>query len=329
MQRSIKLSALTLLLLINFVSFAETESIEIAAPSLSNALLEVANKQSLFVYLPPSYGSSNKKYPVIYYLHGYGGDAQEAFSITRVLDEYIVADKAQDVIVVGVNGNNQFGGSFYANSPVTGNWRDFVIKDVIRYIDGNYRTLAQADYRGITGYSMGGYAAINIAFKHPDKFKHLFSLSPGLFDEKGLDIATKQWTNEGWNVFMNGYAAAFAYKENSKHWSRWDDKSPAIRNKWASGFGNLPEKVNQYLAQTEQLTSLHIEYGNKDRFTWIVDGSRYLVKLLKDRGVEVSELDHNRGHDLGSSQADHIIKFFSLAFAKAAKNSPQQLAKHK
>jgi len=313
----------------SLLTLADVETVSIDAPSLSNATVRTDLKQSLYIYLPSSYTSSNKNYPVMYYLHGYGGKTSEADAIGRKLENYIRADKAEEMIVVGINGNNQFDGSFYANSPVTGNWRDFVVNDVISYIDDNYRTLAQAEYRGIVGFSMGGYAAINIAFKHPDSFKHLFSLSPGLFDEKGLDIATKQWIMGGWHVFMKGYGAAFAYNVNSNHWSEWDDRSPLIRAKWASGFGNLSEKVKHYLAQPEQLSSLHIEYGNKDRFTWIPDGSKYLVKLLKNKGVRVTEFDHKRGHDLGSSQADHIINFFSSAFSNVAKNSPQQLSKHK
>lgn len=312
---------LSSLLFISFCTLAEVETINIAAPSLANAKLDVAEKQGLYIYLPPSYGSSNKQYPVMYYLHGYGGNANEARIITRTLDNYILADKAQEMIVVGINGNNQFGGSFYANSPIIGNWRDFVIKDVVDYIDSNYRTLAKADYRGIVGYSMGGYAAINIAFKHPDKFKHMFSLSPGLFDEKGLDIATQQWKNEGWSTFMNGYGAAFAYKENTKDWSDWNEKSAVIRTKWASGFGNLPAKVDDYLQLPEQLTSIHIEYGGQDRFSWIPQGSRYLVKLLKNKAVSVSEVDHKRGHHIGSIQSDHIINFFSTAFSRVDSNA--------
>ncbi|KGJ91695.1 alpha/beta hydrolase-fold protein [Colwellia psychrerythraea] len=281
-------SVLSSLFFISFSTFAEVVAINIAAPSLANAKLDVREKQGLYIYLPSSYGSTNKQYPVMYYLHGYGGNANEASVITNTLDNYILADKAQEMIVVGINGNNQFGGSFYANSPVTGNWRDFVTKDVISYIDNNYRTLAKADYRGIVGYSMGGYAAINIAFKHPDKFKHLFSLSPGLFDEKGLDIATRQWRNEGWSTFMNRYGAAFAYKGNTNNWFDWNETSAVIRTKWASGFGNLPAKVDDYQQLSEPLTSIHIEYGSKDRFTWIPQGSRYLVKLLKNKTIKVN-----------------------------------------
>lgn len=53
------------------------------------------------------------------------------------------------MIVVGVNGANSLGGSFYVNSPVTGNWEDYLVNDVITYIDTNYRTLAKSSGRGL------------------------------------------------------------------------------------------------------------------------------------------------------------------------------------
>ena len=62
----------------SFLTFADNDSIVIDAPSLSNATIDTASKQNLYIYLPPSYASSNKQYPVMYYLHGYGGKANEA-----------------------------------------------------------------------------------------------------------------------------------------------------------------------------------------------------------------------------------------------------------
>ena len=78
------------------------------------------------------------------------------------------------------------GGSFYVNSPVTGNWEDFITQDVVGYVDSHFRTLAQAESRGITGHSMGGFGALNIAMHRPDVFSAVYSMSPGLFDENGL-----------------------------------------------------------------------------------------------------------------------------------------------
>ncbi|MFX0102319.1 MAG: alpha/beta hydrolase [Candidatus Hodarchaeota archaeon] len=70
-------------------------------------------------------------------------------------------------------------GSFYLNSPSTGNYRDFIIKDVISHVDSNYRTLANKQKRALMGGSMGGYGTISIAIFHPDKFIAASSLSPG------------------------------------------------------------------------------------------------------------------------------------------------------
>ncbi len=62
--------------------------------------------------------------------------------------------------MVIVNGYNILEGSFFNNSPITGNWEDFVVKDVVNYIDANFRTLPSADSRALIGLSMGGYGAL-------------------------------------------------------------------------------------------------------------------------------------------------------------------------
>jgi len=290
----------------------------IDAPSLQGAHLDNGKQQQLVVYLPPSYYTSNEQFPVIYYFHGYGGNAAESKVIGGAnLDRMIKTGEAQPMIVVGINGNNKFGGSFFVNSPVIGHWEDFVTDDVVTYIDTNYRTLAQPKSRGLAGFSMGGYSAINIAFKHSEQFKHVFSLSPGFFDENGLDNATKQWISNGWDDFLDGYAAAFAVNlesKTSKKWNQWDANSAAVRAMWSSGFGDVKGKVAHYLQQKQSLSSIHIEYGRNDFFKWIPQGSRYLVKELRAHNVNVEEVEHPNGHDLGRKQAEHIITFFSKAF---------------
>ena len=82
------------------------------------------------------------------------------------------------MIVVAANGFNAYGGSFYTNSPVTGNWEDFIVRDLVGNIDANYRTIARAESRGIAGHSMGGYGAMMLAMKHPELFSAVYALSP-------------------------------------------------------------------------------------------------------------------------------------------------------
>jgi len=87
---------------------------------------------------------------------------------------------------VGSGFHNVFWGSFYANSPVLGNWEDFVVSDLVNYVESNFRTLQSPDFRGIAGFSMGGLGALNIGMKHPDVFGATYAIAPALFDKTGL-----------------------------------------------------------------------------------------------------------------------------------------------
>ncbi|MFB0561379.1 MAG: alpha/beta hydrolase [Candidatus Lokiarchaeia archaeon] len=79
-------------------------------------------------------------------------------------------------------------GSFYLNSPYTGNFEDYIVKDVIGYVDANYRTIPDKQHRGLAGGSMGGYGALSIPIHHPEKFIATASLSPGNIDFDSLDL---------------------------------------------------------------------------------------------------------------------------------------------
>ena len=73
-----------------------------------------------------------------------------------------------------------FEGSFYSNSSLTGNWDEFESKELVEYLDKNYRTLPNRESRGIAGHSMGGYGAFKIGMLHPEVFSSIYALSPGL-----------------------------------------------------------------------------------------------------------------------------------------------------
>jgi S-formylglutathione hydrolase FrmB len=165
----------------------------IPAPSLGENLFQEPTEQPVVVYLPPSYASTSKRYPVVYLLPGFQTDVSafvngtyQGYNLQASMDSLINKGAAAEMIVVVANGRNFLGGSFYVNSPVTGNWEDFIVRDVVRYVDENYKTIARADARGITGHSMGGTGALNIAMRHPDVFCAVYALSPGLFDRTGM-----------------------------------------------------------------------------------------------------------------------------------------------
>ena len=111
------------------------------------------------IYLPPDYDHTTHRYPVIYYLHGFGWSdslqiASDHFDL--LLDKAIITRKIRPIIVVMPNEYTLYRGSYYTNSSLTGNWADFTAKNLVDYVDQHYRTIPNKDSRGITGHSMGG-----------------------------------------------------------------------------------------------------------------------------------------------------------------------------
>ena len=132
------------------------------------------------IYLPLNYDSSNQRYPVIYYLHGFMGTDSISSAMKTILDKGISTGKIRPYIFVISNQYTIFEGSFYSNSSLTGNWSDFTAKELVEHIDKNFRTIANRESRGIAGHSMGGYGAFKIAMLYPDVFSIVYALSPGL-----------------------------------------------------------------------------------------------------------------------------------------------------
>ena len=141
----------------------------------------------MYVYTPAGYDEGTKKYPVLYLLHGAGGDEDAWSSMGRavqIMDNLIAAGKAEPMIVVMTNGNAtqaaatvdyptaeaQGGMMGMGGFDNTGSFEKSIIDDVIPFIDKNYRTLADRDHRAIAGLSMGGAHTTYAALNHLDKF---------------------------------------------------------------------------------------------------------------------------------------------------------------
>jgi S-formylglutathione hydrolase FrmB len=112
------------------------------------------------VYLPPSYDNSKDQYPVVYLLHGSGGNQHEFSFADTIADELILTGQMREMIMVGVDGTSRYSISYYANSVLNGNCGDYIARDLVNYIDSNYRTIASSSNRAIAGFSTGGYGAV-------------------------------------------------------------------------------------------------------------------------------------------------------------------------
>ncbi|MEO5579552.1 MAG: alpha/beta hydrolase-fold protein [Gemmatimonadaceae bacterium] len=157
----------------------------VPAPSLRVNLVGDPAQRLATVYLPPGYSSHpRRRYPVVYLLHGFAADhrafirgAYQNLNIRVSMDSLIRAGLIRDMIVVTPNARTAYDGSFYANSPVTGNWEDFIVRDLVSFMDRRYRTVRSAKGRGIAGHSMGGYGALGIGMKNPGTFSSIYALS--------------------------------------------------------------------------------------------------------------------------------------------------------
>ncbi|WP_298814270.1 alpha/beta fold hydrolase [uncultured Roseibium sp.] len=172
--------------------------VEVPAPALKGNLVGTNSIQKAAIYLPPGYDlSEDRRYPVIYLLHGIFDDYGvwvENFEVPKILDRLIARDEIPDLIVVMPNGGNRFGGGFYRNSPVTGNWADYIAENLVDFVDNEFRTVANTAGRAVVGHSMGGYGALNLAITRPDVFSVIWALSPCcLVPEEDLSFGNDAW----------------------------------------------------------------------------------------------------------------------------------------
>lgn len=294
----------------------EVVEVKIKSKAIAKNVIKENATRNIYVYLPPTYNSSQKNYPVVYFLHGYG-DSTKSFmdSYQPNLDKAFQSG-AQEFILVALDGNNKTGGSFYVNSPVIGNWEDFVVDEVVSYIDKNYRTIAKSDSRGLSGYSMGGFGALYLSLRHSDVYNSSLVFCPGVFAEEDLGVVLKSWT--GWTDVNRSYAQAFSpdVKNTTDYGNILKDSDVKAKNKvwsdWMSGYSNWGQKIEDYLALNKPLKSIMITYSNADSFTWIPDGCTYLMKLMDEKKINFSSDVFDGGHIVPQNAVDkYFIPFFS------------------
>ena len=191
----------------------------------------------MVVYTPAGYESSKKKYPVLYLLHGMGGD-EEAWLATgraaEIMDNLIAAGKAKEMIVVMTNGcTRHVAAPGYSEE---GMWRPYMsgsmdgsfetmFDDVVEWVDAHYRTKTKADSRAIAGLSMGGFHSMQISKLYPTMFDYVGLFSAAIFRGKegvaiyeDLEPKLKQQFSEGVELYWIAIGKDdFLYDENVKY----------------------------------------------------------------------------------------------------------------
>ncbi len=171
------------------------EHIQVHGPALEGNLEGDAVDRDVFVFLPPSYRTQKqRRYPVVYALHGYSIGAEQWTHEIHVPQtiEGAIARGAREMIVVLPDSKTVHNGSMYSSSVTTGDFERFISRDLVAYIDAHYRTIRERRGRGLVGHSMGGYGATRIAMKHPDVFGSVYIMSPCCLSARGGGRANAQ-----------------------------------------------------------------------------------------------------------------------------------------
>ncbi len=311
--------------------------------SLKNNKAGEEAMRELFIYLPVDYKASNKRYPVVYYLHGYGVDHNNYFSleIDNLLDEAINKKVTLPFILVVPNGSNKFGGSFYTNSENNGRWTDYIGKDVVNYMDANYRTIPNKNSRGICGHSMGGQGALKVAMLYPDVFGSVYAMSPSILNwgedfhplHQSFEKALKAQTME--ELYSDAYAIAFAamgrvfspeplkrpfgYQLPIKSVNGTYHTDSSIIKRWEANFVN--NLLDQHGSGLKNLNGLGIDWGIRDDYKHIPTSCEEFCRKLDSMQIDYLKEAYEGGHfdkipGTAGRFATKLIPFFSrhLAF---------------
>ncbi|GAA5182675.1 alpha/beta hydrolase family protein [Niveibacterium umoris] len=262
---------------------------ELRSEAVHDGILQEAASRYFSVYLPPAYfDDPERRFPVVYYLHGFGGGMGFLSYFKDALDTEMRKPDVTPFIIVEADGTNSLRGSFYVNSAVTGRWEDHVVKELVAWADSTLRTIPTSQGRGIAGASMGGFGAIHLGMRHPDVYQSVLAFAPGLVAPGQIKSAWDSWNSE----IKRAYGAAFSpnpalprpHAEIPRFDGTPDDQR--IIDNWERGFGAPQEKIDAYLAQAVRLKSIRIVVGKDDEYAWIVAGSQAFSRLLDAKGVE-------------------------------------------
>lgn len=258
------------------------EKIKVHGTALEGNLEGDAVDRDVLVFLPPSYQQQiNRRYPVVYALHGYSVGAEQWSKEIHVPQtvEGAFAEGAHEMIVVLPDSKTLHNGSMYSSSVTTGDFENYIAQDVVSYIDAHYRTIPERRSRGLVGHSMGGYGATRIGMKHSDVFGSLYIMSPCCLSPRGgrvtpaMDsaLAAVKVTADAAKLpggMRMQLAAAAAWSPNPNRPPLYldlptDSATRAdVLAKWAA---NAPLAfIDQYIANLRQYDAIAIDVGDQD-----------------------------------------------------------------
>ena len=255
------------------------------------------------VVLPRGYEDSSVSYPVLYLCHGFTSNYHEFVNIG--VPEYL---NRFDMIVVMVD----VGNSFYVNWAQSDDGRpykfaDHVCKDVIQYVDKNYRTVASRKGRAINGISMGGFGAISLRLSHPDLFCSIASHSGALNMANGARAMLGRDTDNSWVERMKQDKTRYL-DIDIEGFSTFVERTPLGKQFLTSEEIDKVDPFKLVLeVPKEKLPHIYLDCGYRD---FLIKPTQDFAKLLME-----NKIPFQLGQSEGTHEEDYWGREISVSMA--------------
>ena len=256
----------------------------------------ILNKEKAFaLYLPKGYESSQRRYPVLYLLHGGTGNQNDWIQkgeLQRIADKAIEEGKSAPMIIVMPDAEM----TYYMNN-VGGKYQfeDFFIQELIPYIEKEYRCRTGKQYRAISGLSMGGYGSLLYAIHHPELFSVCAAMSPGIrTDEQINDMPHKD--------YLRRYGSGMGELKEGE---------PRITDFWKQN--SILYLVKQMKEEQKKLVRFYIDIGDDD---FLYEANSLLHISMRDLNIPHEYRVRNGSHDweYWRSGLPDVLTFVSESF---------------
>ena len=228
-------------------------------------------ERRMTIYTPADYEGSKRRYPVLYLLHGMGGDEEAWIATGRVaeiMDNLIASGKAEPMIVVMTNGctkhvaapgfSHEGMWTPYMSGSMDGSF-EAMFPSIVEWVDSNYRTIRKAQSRAIAGLSMGGFHSMQISKEYPEMFDYVGLFSAAIFRGKegvatyeNLDPKLERQFSGSMKLYWIAIGSEdFLYDENVKYRELLDEKGYKYEYR-ESGDGHIWRNWRIYIAEFVQ-----------------------------------------------------------------------------
>ncbi|WP_133902169.1 alpha/beta hydrolase [Actinophytocola oryzae] len=305
------------------------------------------HERPVYVYLPPGYDDSDRRYPVVYVIQGYTGHVGMWFNrppfrrpYPELADDVFATGDTPPAILVYVDAWTAFGGSQFLDSPATGRYHSYLCDEVVPWVDGRYRTLADPAHRAISGKSSGGYGAMITPMLRPDLFGALAThagdalfevcylpdfpraarmLRDGYESDYANFLADHAQRLHGTKdtdlelIEVYGYAAAYSGNEDGSVSLPFDELGVLVPDVWARWLANDPVRMAAEPHHAEALRAMKaiwIDAGRGDEY-YLDFGATAFRRALTTAGVS----DDNVHFELFDGRHGGIEYRYPLALA--------------